>query len=150
MSDAYLIDNGNTFEAYQIAQFNAGQDTGKGVVTAFGDMPMYFDMFGFAKAGLTTDALMIQRGALAFASRVRFDAVPEYLGGDINQTRYSIASNALPGVRYDVYYTMKCIANEDDPTEENTVHTWLIQARFGLFANPSLDTQTGVVGFDIV
>jgi hypothetical protein len=147
---SYLIDNGTTFEDYQIAQYNAGNNDGKGVVTAFGDLPLYFDMFNMAAAGLTTDALLIDRGAVAFASRAKFNAVPEELRGEINQTRYKIASPNLPGVFYDVYYTMKCVPAANGIDEE-TVHVWNIVSRFGVFNNPTDGSgKTGVLGFDII
>jgi hypothetical protein len=147
---SYLIDNGTTFEEFQIAQYNAGNNDGKGVVTAFGDLPMYFDMFNMAAAGLTTDALLIDRGALAFASRTKFTATPAEPGGEILQTRYTVKSPNLPGVEYDVYYTLKCVPN-DNGVDEDTLHIWRFVARFGLFLNPTDGSgKTGVLGFDIV
>jgi hypothetical protein len=111
---------------------------------------VYTDMFNMAAAGLTTDALMIRRGALAFASRAKYSEQPIEYGGEVNQTRYSVASPTLAGVRYDVYYTIKCTVVPGG--EDEIVHIWRFVARFGLFLNPEgVETgNTGVLAFNVV
>ena len=148
MRDAFLIENGSMYQAQLIAAYNSMNLDGKGTQAAFGSMKIYNDLFNMSAAGLTTDALLVGRNALAFATKARFNAVPEVIGGKVNQTHYSIASPSLPGVRYDVIYEMQCapglIVNNVD-----TKHVWRIMANAGLFLNPTRTaTNTGVLAID--
>lgn len=150
MRSSYIIDNGTLFQQQVIANANAANGEGKGAAALLGSLKVYTDMFNMASAGLTTDNLMIRRGALAFASKSKYSETPIEYGGEVNQTRYSVASPSLPGVRYDVYYTIKCTVVPGG--EDEIVHIWRFVSRFGLFLNPEgLATgNTGVLAFNVV
>jgi hypothetical protein len=150
MRSSFIIDNGTLFQQQVIANANAANGEGKGAAALLGSLKVYTDMFNMAAAGLTTDNLMIRRGALAFASKVKYGQTPTEYGGEVNQTRYSVASPSLPGVRYDVYYTLKCVVV---PGQEDEIeHIWRFVARFGLFLNPEgiAVGNTGVLAFNVV
>jgi hypothetical protein len=150
MRSSFIIDNGTLFQQQVIALSNAGVGENRGAAALLGSLKVYTDMFNMAAAGLTTDALMIRRGALAFASRAKYSEQPIEYGGEVNQTRYSVASPTLAGVRYDVYYTIKCTVVPGG--EDEIVHIWRFVARFGLFLNPEgVETgNTGVLAFNVV
>lgn len=155
MRNSFLIDNGSLFQAKYIADAQSANADGKGNAALFNSKSIYFDLFNMAAAGLTTDTLMIARGALAFTSRAKFEAAPRELTGKVNQTRYSVESPNLPGVRYDVYYTMKCVVNADATSdqygEDEIVHVWRFVFRGGLFLNPEgvAAGNTGVLAFNV-
>lgn len=148
MRNSFLIENGTMYQEQLIAGYNAGNLDGKGTLSAFSSMKIYNDLFNMTAAGLTSDALLINRSALAFVTRSRFNKVPEYIAGNVNQTHYSIASPSLIGVRYDVIYTMTCapgtVVNDTD-----IKHQWRIMANAGLFLNPTRTAgNTGVLAID--
>lgn len=150
MRGAFLVENGTMYQQQLVAGFNSGNLNGQGTQAAFGSMKIYNDLFNMNAAGLTTDALLISRGALAFVHKARFDAVPVYIAGNVNQTHYSVASPSLPGVRYDVIYTMDCapglVVNDTD-----IKHTFRVMANAGLFLNPTRTPgNTGVLAIDRV
>jgi hypothetical protein len=149
MRSSYIIDNGSLFQQQVIALSSAGVGENKSAAALLGSLKVYTDMFNMAAAGLTTDNLMIRRGALAFASKAKYNEQPIEYGGEVNQTRYSVASPGLPGVRYDVYYTIKCTVVPGE--EDEIVHIWRFVSRFGLFLNPEgVETgNTGVLAFNI-
>jgi hypothetical protein len=155
MRSNFLIDNGSLFQAKFIADASAGDANGKGTAALFNTKNIYFDLFNMSGAGLTTDTLMINRGALAFTFKSRFTPQPRELTGKVNQTRYSVESPNLPGVTYDVYYTMKCTVNTDEESdrfgEDEIVHIWRFVFRGGLFLNPEgVGTgNTGVLAFNV-
>lgn len=155
MRNSFLIDNGSLFQAKTIADASAANLDGKGTANLFASKQIYFDLFNMAAAGLTTDTLMINRGALAFAFRTKFQMVPRELAGKVNQTRYCVESPNLPGVMYDAYYTMKCVVNADATSdrygEDEIVHVWRFVFRGALFLNPEgVGTgNTGVLAFNV-
>jgi hypothetical protein len=143
MRSSYLIDSGTLYQQYLNAQFNAGNGEGKGTNAMFNSMPIYFDLFNMAAAGIANETLMINRGALAFASKVRYGSAPTEYGGNVNQTRYSVASPTLPGVRYEAFYTLDCTGNQIS-------HIWRFESNAGLFLNPEGQAtgNTGVLAFN--
>lgn len=145
MRGSYLIENGSMYQQQLVAAFKAGNLDGKGDQAAFGSMPIYNDLFNMTAAGVTSTALLIAPTALAFCFKSRYNAVPNEVGGRVNQTYYSIPSPSLPGVRYDVIYQMEC-APGTIPNDTNTKHTWQIMVNAGLFLNPTrFATNTGVL-----
>lgn len=148
MRNSFLIENGTMYQQQLVAAYNSKNLNGQGNQAAFGSMQIYNDLFNMTAAGLTSDALLVSRGALAFVYKARFNAVPEYIAGSVNQTHYSIPSPSLPGVRYDVIYTMACapgaVINDTD-----IKHTWRIMANAGLFLNPTRTLgNTGILAID--
>jgi hypothetical protein len=149
----YFIDNGSLYVDYLNVKFNAGNLDGKGDAARVDAVNMYFDQWNFAPAGLTEDTFMIAKGAVAMKTKTRNPQAPTVIGGSVQQTRYTVASPTLPGVRYDVYYSLKCITRNG---KEALVHAWRIETRGGIFLNPegcpvvvggTTYTPTGVISY---
>lgn len=134
MPGAYFIDNGSLFVDFWNAQIDAGNAAGAGDAARVKAIKMYFDQWNFAPAGLTEDTFMVAPGAVAMATKTRNPDAPTVLGGSIQQTIYTIASPTLPGVRYDVFYSLKCVTGSDG--ESHYMHSWKLKTRGGIFKNP--------------
>jgi len=139
-SSPFLLSGSNLFEEKFMTMLNASNSNGSGAAAAFKFMRTYFDLFN-VDAYNTPDAktYMINRGAVAFASKNYYGAVPTVYK---SQDRYSVASRNLPGVRYDVFYTNRCSGT-------TIMHDWTFVANFDLFLNPLGCTaeRTGVLSF---
>lgn len=156
MGSAYYIDNGGLYVPWLQAQLKAGNLDGKGQAAYIAAIKMYFDQFNFAPAGLTEDTFMVAPGAVAMVTKTRNPDAPTVIGGSVQQTRWTIPSPTLPGIRYDVYYTLKCITVAG---KANIVHSWRIETNGGIFLNPegcpvtvggTTYTPTGVLSYTLV
>lgn len=131
----YIIDNGTFFVDMLNAAFDSGNAEGKGYAArlkAFADM-LYDDQFNFGAAGLTDSLFMIGGGAVAFKTVNKHPDVPTLIGGKVQQTIYTIPSNLLPNVKYDVTYTIECkIVNN----KKHYVHVWELKTHGLIELNP--------------
>lgn len=134
-SGTYYLNNGNLWTAWTRAQFNAGNADGAGDAAKIKALPWYFDPFNFGPAGVTEDVFAISPSALAYVTTNRNPDQPKELGGDINQTIYTVNSSVIPGVKYDVYYKLKCITGANGSTRY--VHAWRVQTQGDIFHNPN-------------
>lgn len=85
---------------------------------------------------------MVNRGSIAFAAQSYYrGGMVEYVHG-ANQKRFSIESNNLPGVYYDVFYNNECKDND-------IKHNWSFRAKYDFLLNPTglSETHTGVLSF---
>ena len=155
MSDVYMIDNGALYLEMLNAKFNAGNAEGKGDATRMSmfEKMLYDDQFNFAAAGITEDTFMISKGAIAFQTVNKNPDRPTLIGGSVQQTVYTIPSNMLPGVKYDVYYTVECKTVNN---KAHYFHTWTFETNGIIALNPEgcpvtvggeTYTPTGVLGF---
>ena len=149
MRNSYMIDGGELFIDYQNALFDSGNGEGKGDADRYNAVRMYWDLFGFAAAGITQDDFLINKASVAFASKAKYlgntTANPLYYGGDVNQWRFSWNSKNIPGVVYDAYKTMKCVLKNG---QDHIVHVMKLQAKFDYFLNPTnCDGSTGILSF---
>lgn len=156
MASPYFIDGGNLYVNWLNTQFNAGNLDGKGDKARVDAIKMYFDLFNFGASGVTAETFMINQAAVAMATRNRHGDAPTLIGGSVQQTLYTIPSIALPNVKYDVFYTVKCV------TVNGKAHykdVWRVQTEGGVFLNPEgcpvtigEDTfnPTGVLAFNQV
>jgi hypothetical protein len=153
MPGAYYIDNGSLFVPWLNAQFQAASFADNGNQARIKALKMYFDQWNFAPAGLTEDTFMVTPGAVAMKTKTRNPDAPTVIGGSVQQTRYTVASPTLPGVKYDVYYTLKCTTIAG---KAHIVHSWRIETNGGVFLNPegcpvtiggTTYTPTGVISF---
>lgn len=135
LGSAFYIDNGGLWVPWTNAQLNAGNLDGKGDAARIAQLKMYFDPFNFAAAGITDDTFAVANGAVAFVTKNRHTPNPEVIGGSVQQTRYTVPSSVIPGVNYDVYYTLKCITNGTTGKAE-IVHSWRVETNGGIFLNP--------------
>ena len=125
----FYIENGDLFEEWENAGLNSGNLDGKGDDNRRGKIDLTFDMFGFAASGVSQSMFAVANSAVAIKTYNRYSATPKVMGGKINQTRYSYASNILPGVSYDVIYELKCVDGKD-------FHTWKFIIQYGMWTNP--------------
>lgn len=106
----------------------------------------YFDLFNVDTVTAANTVFLINPSAAAMVTKTRFSTVPiEVKGKNINQKRYTVASNVLPNVFYDVYYELGC-ANDD------ITYSWKIVTRGDIFQNPlgCTSTRTGILQFTCV
>lgn len=140
MSNPFLLSGTNLFEDRLITLLAEADANGKGSARLFKLMRTYFDLFNIDAANAPDlKTYMINRGSIAFASKVYYGAVPtKYM----QQHRYSIASRNLPNVRFDVYYTNRCSGN-------TMKHDFRVKAKYDFFLNPTGcdGTRTGVLSF---
>lgn len=142
MVNPYLLSGNNLFESVWNAAREAGQAGDESKVLKFGELPLYFDLFNIDSANdpdLVT--YLIARGAVAFVTKAYYDANPiKYF----DQSRYSIPSQNLPGVRYDVHYTNECDSNSDWIN-----HSFKVKTLGDFFLNPvgCTSTRTNVLSF---
>lgn len=134
LNNPYNISNAELWTDFFNAQINAGNADGKGTANLANQLDMNFDLVNFAKAGLTADLFSVSSGAVAFVTTNRNQSTPQVLGGSVNQTRYQVKSSVIPGVFYDVYYSLKCIT--DSNGKANIVHAWRVETNGDLFLNP--------------
>lgn len=153
LGNAFYIDNGGLWVPYTNAQLNAGNLDGKGDAARIAQLRMYFDPFNFGPAGLTEDTFAVSSSAVAFTTKTRNPDTPEVIGGQVQQTRYTVPSSVIPGVKYDVYYTLKCTTVNG---KANITHSWRIETNGGIFLNPegcpvviggNTYTPTGVLSY---
>lgn len=143
MGNPYFIDNGSFYLDWINAQLDSGNLDGKGDAARIQQLKMYFDQFNFAKAGLTEDTFMISPGAVALKTVNRNPDTPTLIGGQIQQTVYTVPSIALPGVRYDVYYGLTC---KTVSNKSHYMHTWRLETNGLIALNPEACPVTIDVG----
>ena len=145
LTNPFLLSGTNLFEENLITRLAQQNGEGKGDANLIKLIRMYFDLFNIDPANSPDlKTYMINRGALAFASKNHYGATPtQYVGA--GQSRYSIASRNLPGVRFDVFYTNRC-------TSETMKHDFKLKVRYDYFLNPTGcdGTRTGVLAFNKV
>ena len=155
MSDVYMIDNGALFLELLNAQFNAGNLDGKGDASRLSQFQkmLYDDQFNFAAAGITDDMFVINKGAVAFQTVNKNPDRPTLIGGNVQQTVYTVPSNILKGVKYDVYYTVDC---KTVGGKAHYFHTWTFETNGLIELNPescpvtigaTTYTPTGVLSY---
>lgn len=144
INSPYFIDNGLLRSQWINAGFDSGNFDGKGDAERLKAWKMYFDLLNFRKSGVTThDLFMIDRSAVALVTKNRHKDTPEYVGGKIAQTRYTVPSPTLPGIRYDVYHELTCKTING---KSHDVYAWRYETQ-GLYAvNPALCPVTGEDG----
>lgn len=156
MTSPYFINNGDLEIDYLRATLNAGNLDGKGDEARIRAIKMYFDAWNFAAAGVSENIFAVAAGAIAFKTKVRHTTTPVYVAGNINQWRYAVKSNLLPGVSYDVYNTLKCVTVNG---KAHDVESFRLETNGGIFLNPEgcpitvnsvVYTPTGVLSYDKV
>jgi hypothetical protein len=142
VTSPYVLDSGGLFIDHLNAGFDSGNADGKGDKARYDSLRLAFDQFSFAGAGLTDPSLfLIGKNSIAFASKnYNKQTVPTLVNfEDGNQYRYSVDSDVIPGVKYDVYYSLKCVG-------KRMKHTWRLMVNAGFFLNPEAGQTTKVGG----
>lgn len=139
----YFISDGKLFVDYLNAEFDSPNAEGKGDFRRSRALNLHFDQKNFALSGVKDNIYMVDKSAVALATKAWHSRVPVDLGDKIT---YSVKSDYLPGVEYDVDYQFKCVVVDD---EEKYFHHFRLRT-YGIFAqNPIAcnNTTTGVLGY---
>lgn len=127
----YYIENG-LLEAERLnAQLDAGNAEGRGNNARVNALNMYSDPLNFALSGVSDSLFGVAASAVAFKTVNRNPDSPIVIGGSVGQTRYTVNSRVLPGVKYDVYHTVTCVENG------RLVYTWRLETNGGIWLNPA-------------
>lgn len=153
MPGSYYINDGNLWVQWMNAQLQSGNLDGKGDAARIAAIKMYFDSFNFAKAGITENLFAVAPGAVAMVTKARNPDTPTLVGGTIQQNRFTINSQLLPGVKYDVYQSLKCVTVNG---KSHDTDQFRIETNGGIFLNPEgcdvtigedTFTPTGVISY---
>lgn len=138
MPAGYIIDRGYMFKPVQDALLNGGNADGKGDALRAQQFAnrITSDMFNFTKAGVTESMFAVNPGAIAFKTRARNPETPKVWGGKVNRTDYKVKSRILPGVEYDVFYSLNCIPSTNGSGYSDIVDVWNFKTEGGIFLNP--------------
>lgn len=141
-NNAFVLDGGNLYQQALVALKNAANSDGKLDLGLFEMFPFYQDLFGFASTGNSANTFLVDRGAVAVATRAKYPVEPRWIGGTVQQTRYQIPLEQLPGISLDVAYQPVC-------ANDTILHKWNLKLRAGVFVNPILcdEDNTGILGF---
>jgi hypothetical protein len=142
MRDAYILSGSNLFDMAQMAAWNSGNADGKGAQAAITSMPKYFDLFNIDSVLGERKTFLIRPSAVAFVNKNYYGSAPVEFKGKAAQIRYSVPSNNLSGVTFDVIYDTECTSNE-------IYHKWRLMFKGALLLNPaSCDGERkGVLSF---
>lgn len=139
MDMPYLLSGQNLFEMAFQAKTNQANGEGKGDANRLGSMPLYNDVFNVESVnGSTLKTYMINKGALAFASKGYYPTSPEVLNG--NFTRFQIRNRWFPQLVHDVESLTDCTSGVW------STH-WKVIPRYKVFVNPvgCTATRTGMI-----
>ncbi len=127
-SSLLVLDGGNLFQDNYKSQKYLGNDNGKAAASMYGDLSYRNDLFGFAANAMQDVTIVVDPGSIAFGSKSRFPTEPRKIDNP-SVTRYSVNSNYIPGLKYDVTYKMSCVNGK-------IWHAWNYKIRTGLWLNP--------------
>lgn len=136
INSPYFIDNGRLWLEYQNSLLKSGATDGASIagLNRARGLNVNFDLFNFGAAGITdVTTFAVGRNAIAFKTHNRHTATPELVGGQVQQTRYTVPSIAIPNVFYDVYYTISC---KTVGGKAHIMHTWRLETNGGIWLNP--------------
>lgn len=133
LSSPYYVNNGDLWAIYKAAALSIGNLDGKGDQARADALNMYFDWANFAAAGVTESLFAVSSSALAFVTKTRHSAQPTLIGGQVQQTIYTVPSSVIPGVSYDVFYSLVCVTSGVDAHYK---HSWKVKTQGGIFLNP--------------
>jgi len=140
-NSSFILDGKNLFQARILAMADSLNDDGKTKRALFEMFPYYNDLLGFAKAGVSDNTYLIDRGAMAVQSRQKWPRVPKEYN---DYTKYSIDLPGYPGLGLDVKYQQTCV-------EDSEVYSWKFKFRGLIAVNPFLCEagNTGIQSFTV-
>lgn len=152
-SNPFVLDSGTLFKEFMKVQLEKGNSDGSGPFNKKNIFDTSFDLFGFAASGITDTSFLVNPGAYAFAHRNYNTPQPmEYVAEGVHQIRYTIPSNNIPGLSYDVYYKKVCSGHR-------TKHVWYLEKKWGFLLNPAgcdidvngdgltIENRTGILSY---
>lgn len=140
----YLLSGSNLFDQSMLADFNAGNANGSGNAGLMASMRKHFDLFNMDAVLGVKKSFMLDKNSVALVAKNYYEETPIQYTNGADQIRFSVPSDNLAGVRYDVIYKTECVGNEIN-------HLWRFTANFDVFNNPSSicdATRTGVLTFE--
>jgi len=142
--DCWMLDGGNLFTQNWLAQFNALNDDQRDELAKFDTFSKYFDLFNInAVLSPRKETFIVDKGAVALATYNKYaDQVREITNG-ADQIRFTLQSQHLQNLKYDVMYKTKCVDDE-------IIHTWRLRANYDYLLNPlpcGTTEQTGILGY---
>lgn len=143
IDSSMMISGENMFDAWYRAGKNSDNANGAGDKNMFDSFNWFFDIKNFDATLGTKKTLMVSPNAAAFVSTHKF-LTPDEVSNGANITRFSIPSQNLPGVTYDVVYRTECKDGGD-----HIIHYWTIKSRFDVFQSPvTCESEcTGILSF---
>lgn len=130
----YLLTGDSLDQMVYMARTSSQNGEGKGDNVRIGEFPLYTDLFNIEAVNTTEYVTyLINKGAIAFASKAYHPTTPEVLGGTM--TRFSISNRFFPMLKHDVEFVEKCTAGVW------AIH-YRIKARYDVFLNPTGCTST--------
>jgi len=144
LNNYYIIDNGKNL---YLPKFYADAGQVKDGVTQaniYDQFKIDFDFINFAKAGVTTDTLLVDTNSVFFATRNRFgNRVPIERPAAEGQMFVSVVASPYTGINYDLYVQTKCrVVNNND----HIVRIYRLQTKGDLLQAPEM-TYASVLGF---
>lgn len=131
LQDPFMIHGSNLFQQkWQYAYTQANQNS-KEKLPMLQSIRSYWDLFNVDSVNAGEQvSYMITKGAVAIANKAYYplNNPVEFLT-DHPSKRWSIESKTIPGIFYDVIYTMTC-------SGEDIIHNYKIKVKFGVFLNP--------------
>lgn len=138
-----LASGNNLYEANYMAEMMKNNANGKGDALLFGTMPIYFDLFNIDTVN-TPDlkTYMLSQGSLALVSKVFNPNRPEQMQDFM---RYTMKSNFMPELTYDVWYNNEC----EEGAQRLVKHNYTVRLTADIFLNPHGCelTNTGILTF---
>lgn len=138
MGRPLVLENGELFVALTQAGFNVGNFPNADQANAFRALNLVSDDFGFVEAALTEDAFLIRPGGVALFHKT-YNGAPEYVGGKVQQNRYTVASNNIPGIVYDAFSTQECVPIAGSGGRSSIRTEFKYKARLGFGVSPATD-----------
>lgn len=137
-----FLSGSNLYEQYIVASANAANADGKGDFKLWSGLQPYFDLFNIDT--VNEDVLksyLISMGSVAMANKYYNPDVPETT---FDFVRYTMPSNFLEGMKYDVFYNNAC-----EGTTRKLKHNYTIRFKADILLNPAgcEQTNTGVLSF---
>lgn len=130
ITDPFVVDSGALYRYFLNAQIDKDNAEGSGNNKRTMLFPTSFDLVGFPSAPITDSTFLVSSSAYAFASRNYNGNTPvEVNPKEGRQIRWSMPSNTVPGLRYDIYHEYVC-------SGKRFTHTYYIEANFGFALNP--------------
>jgi len=149
LDNPFLLSGENLDQLQYMALTGSMNADGKGDAARANQMRAYFDLFNIEEENNDDYwTYMINRGALAFASKGYFPRVDDALNPrgaqefSYGKLRFSVANRFFPGLIHDVELFDAC----DTGVEKAHMR---VKARYKVFVNPTgcTATRTGMLGF---
>lgn len=147
MNNFYQLNGNNLFESSALTSMRSTSEAA-GENAMIKQWDQVWDLFNVDSTIGAQVSYLIDRGALAFASKARYDSTPVTWGNGLNQTRFKMGSQNLSGlpvnIEWDVRYSTRCATDD-------VHHDYVMTSRYGIFQSPvnSCDTEkTGVLRFE--